>query len=838
MTKQTISLLVLFTFGIIFPPSTGISLDAWVKTGGPIGGLGYDVRIDFTDKNIMFVTDNWSGVNKSTDSGEIWSSSNMGINVFSGPTGDAVPIFSLTIDPNNSDRIWAGTQGGESEYGVFRSDNTGASWVKKTNGIELEGDINLVFRGITVQKENSDIVYAQAEVPTRFDGKTFNRTKGRIYKTTDGGESWSKIWEGDNLARYLIIHPLDPDILYASTGIFDREAFNSDCANEIPGGVGVIRSTDGGDTWSQINNGIADLYVGSLRMHPTNPEILFAATGNNACSCFGDENTVSGLYKTTNGGMSWSNVIGGMGLTTVNFSPSNTDIIYAGGESGFYRSEDGGENWIVLTKPEGWGWGPPAILAGFPIDVIVDPDDPYTLYPNNYGGGIFKSTDGAETWVSWSKGYTGAEMYDIDICPTDKSLVYTIGKSGPFKSTNGGENWTGIATGEAYNIPVWFSIKQKPDDPTILLMSEEHNGILFRSTDSGNNFTEVLRHPDATENDPSKMQGFKGLAFSISNSLVVYAGVSVIRFSQNSTPAGTTIFKSTDGGATWIEKPSVVDGNSANSIVIHPTDPNTAYAGTRSGMFMTNDGADTWIQLSGIGDGDIRSIAIDLSTPSVIYAGEEGGGVWKSTNGGTSWNGPYNTGFSSGNPSIRGLVIDPTSPSTLYAGDWTSGTYQSIDGGEIWTPFPDEEMSGLSTKAILDLDISADGTVIYASTHGEGVFRYGEIPTGIGGDNRLPQKVPGIVSINQNYPNPFNPSTTVKYKIPEGYEHGIDVVIGVFNVRGQRVITLVDEVKNTGSYQVQWDGRDESGRQVGSGVYIYRLETGQYTSSRKMVISR
>src|SRR5688572_33215880 len=83
----------------------------WVSTGGPVGGLGYDVRIHPTSKQTMFVTDNYAGVIKSTDGGKTWQPSNAGITVRGGPTGDAFAIFSLTIDPNDPNVLWAGTNG-------------------------------------------------------------------------------------------------------------------------------------------------------------------------------------------------------------------------------------------------------------------------------------------------------------------------------------------------------------------------------------------------------------------------------------------------------------------------------------------------------------------------------------------------------------------------------------------------------------------------------------------------------------------------------------------------------------------------------------------------------
>ncbi len=694
---------------------------SWVKTGGPIGGLGYDVRIHPGNKNVMLVTDNWSGVNKSTNAGASWSTANAGITVRAGATNDAVPIFSLTIDPNNTDRLWAGTQGEGEDFGVFRSDDGGASWTLKVNGITLGTDAGLVFRGFTVQPGNSSVVYAQAEVPTTVDGREFNRTKGRIYKTTDAGENWNLIWQGDNLCRYLIVHPTNSNILYASTGIFDREAFNSDCGAGVAGGVGVLKSTDGGTNWTQINTGLTSLYVGSLRMHPSNPEILFAATGNNACSTSGSE----GLFRTTNGGTSWTKVISAYTMTTVNFSPSNSDMVYAGSELAFFRSSDGGETWETFGREEGV-WGPPGVRAGFPIDVTVDPDDPNLLYANNYGGGVFKSTDGAETWLSWSAGYTGAEVHDLDVYSGASGLVYAVGRSGPFRSTDGGGTWTGIATGDAAGIPEWYAIKQKPDDPNVILITDEHRGVILRSTNQGGDFTEILQHPSANENESTQRQGFKALAFAPPNTEVVYAGIAEQRNLLESTPpSGTAVYKSTNAGESWSAQPSDIDGISVNDFAVDPNDEETVYAATTGGVYKTTNGAGGWSFLSGLGDRDIRSVTLDPSNPLVIYAGEESGGVWKSTDAGSNWEGPKNTGFSSANPSVREIVVDPTNGSVVYAGDWTSGVYRSTNGGETWSGFPDSGMSGLSMRAVRDLAISADGAVLYAATHGEGVFRYG-----------------------------------------------------------------------------------------------------------------
>ena len=150
--------------------------------------------------------------------------------------------------------------------------------MKKNNGIVENNGIT--FRGFAVDPISSDIVYAAGEIASwvwngaHIQGNEFEKTKGVVYKTTDCGENWSQIWQGNNLARYIFIDPRDTDVLYLSTGIFDREAADSDYDTNTPGGEGVLKSIDGGLTWQNINTGIENLYIGTLIMHPDNPDIL------------------------------------------------------------------------------------------------------------------------------------------------------------------------------------------------------------------------------------------------------------------------------------------------------------------------------------------------------------------------------------------------------------------------------------------------------------------------------------------------------------------------------------------------------------------------------------
>lgn len=136
-----------------------VSTPGWIRLGGPIGGLGYDVRMRPEDPDVMFVTDANAGVFMSMDEGKNWFPSNQGITVRIGITGDAIPVFSLTIDPNDNNIVWVGTQ---NTRGIFKSIDGGRTWTRMDRGITEQDGIT--FRGFTVEPGNSDIVYAAGEI--------------------------------------------------------------------------------------------------------------------------------------------------------------------------------------------------------------------------------------------------------------------------------------------------------------------------------------------------------------------------------------------------------------------------------------------------------------------------------------------------------------------------------------------------------------------------------------------------------------------------------------------------------------------------------------------------
>jgi photosystem II stability/assembly factor-like uncharacterized protein len=701
--------------------------EAWVRLGGPIGGLGYDIRMRPDEPDTMYVTDAWAGAHKSIDGGRTWFTLNDGIDARTGPSGDAIPVFCLTIDPNDHDIVWIGLQ----DLGaVYRSDDGGQTWQKRINGI-TEGQ-GLTIRGITVEPGNSDVVYAAGEIGSwkwageELWGRGFDRVQGVVYRSTDGGANWEAIWRGDNLARYVWIHPNDHDVIYVSTGIFDREAANSDPEIGYPGGEGILKSTDGGRTWVNINNGLGNLYVGSLFMHPEDPDILLAGTANNTYR----EN--GGIYMTTDGGDHWRHV-GGRDITSVEFSSSNPDIAYAGGQGEFYRSEDGGNTWIPFMPNGEFGWGPEGIHPGFPIDFQVDPRDPYRVFVNNYGGGNFLSEDGGETWAIASVGYTGADLTDVSADQTNPAFVVANGRSGPFLSHDGGINWTGINPMDPHIPQIGEGARAvvDPSDSQHLFLSSAHWGWTYETFDGGKTWELVTEYFEELESLPvelggAKHQGFQAIAFSPSDPQIVYGGFGIhgcIAWADPPACEAETIVSfllSTDGGSTWKRMTGTpFDGKTVSEIVVHPSDSDIAWLATAGGgVYYTEDLGQTWNPGSeGLGSRLVMDLAGDPNEPNILFAGTASRGVFKSEDGGRSWR-AMSAGMDP-NESIFSVAIDPVRPNVVYAGSSRSGVFVSEDGGASWRLIND----GLTTRGVNCLSISGDGETLYAGTRGGGIFR-------------------------------------------------------------------------------------------------------------------
>lgn len=682
----------------VTPGTPAYQAGTWVSTGGPIGGLGYDVRMDPRNPDVMYVTDAYAGVFKSTDGGKTWFAANNGLPAIAGASGDAIPVFSLTIDPNNPDTIWVGLQ---NSGGIYRSDDGGASWRNMNSGSNGILERTLSTRGFTIEPGNSNVVYFASEVPSvEWNGAALpgpeglDTVKGVVYKTTNGGITWTRLWYGDNLARYIWINPQNHDLLYVSTGIFDRAAANGDPAAKKPGGVGILRSRDGGRTWEMLDqrNGIAadELYFGSLFMHPTNPNILIAASGNDVY------HTTGGVYLTENGGDTWTKTLDAANMSAVEICISNPNVVYAGSRVGFYRSDDGGRNWTQLGQRN---WGPLDAVAGFPIDMQCDPRNPMRIFVNNYGGGNFLSEDGGATWVVSSTGYTGALMAQIAVAPSDSAIVYASARSGLFASDDGGRNWRGLAYGAARSVE-GKAMAVDPFNPQHIIATLGDGGLRpLVSEDGGRNWQMA-----------GEVSGVWKVVFSPTVQNFVYAILE-----------RDGILLSRDGGLTWETTDNALDGENVAALTISLQDGALIYAGAFDGnIYRSQESGATWSLIAqNVGGGlPLTTLALDPFDPQKLYAGTDGGAVLISRDGGGAWQ-PSASGMAA-ETVVFDIAVDASHQNIVYAGT-VNGVYVSLDGGSSWQALS----AGLTIRAVRDLALSADGSVLYAATYGAGVWRLG-----------------------------------------------------------------------------------------------------------------
>jgi len=471
----------------------------------------------------------------------------------------------------------------------------------------------------------------------------------------------------------------------------------------------VIKSTDGGENWFEVNNGLNNLYVGSLFMHPENPEILLAGTGHNQ---YWENN---GVYLTTDGANSWTRVYSGerININSVEFSTTNPQIAYAGGESIILRSEDGGKTWRAMS-PEGHGWGAPGVRGGFPIDFQVDPRDPMRIFANNYGGGNFLSENGGENWGVASSGYTGAQIRAIAVDPNYSGVVYVAARSGIFVSRDGGSTWSGL-TASPFMVLEWNAIAVNPADPTSILTATNWNPLLLHSINSGQSWQNVL--------ELNQNLGVRTLAFAPSDPNWVYAGVGGFISAGVFDPkvAGEGIYQSRDGGLNWqqITTESFADAHVAD-ISISAGDHQTVFAATTNyGIIRTSNNGESWEQINQglmMGQG-VRTVTIHPENPEIVYAGITFGGVYRSDDGGESWQ--HSSAGLNPEANISDIVIDSINPDILYTADMFSGVYRSSDGGNTWQLFSE----GLRMRAVYQLALSLDGAHLYAATEGEGIYR-------------------------------------------------------------------------------------------------------------------
>jgi photosystem II stability/assembly factor-like uncharacterized protein len=862
-----------------------------------------------------------SAIFKSTDSGETWQDITSGKIEHNPSRIQDNYATEVLVSPTDANLVYA-TFGLYYWGGIWKSADGGQTWSRLANGLP---DPNLPNMGygrikLAMAPSNPNLLYASFTYEWKA-GDTVdltNRGMLGLWKTTDGGENWTQVttpltinqrnrddghttalgsW--GNYANAIIVHPTDPNIVFV-------------------GGLDIYKTTDGGNTWSQV---CVWIEPGNFE----NPENLPYVHADHHVFAFDLSTNPPTLYNGSDGGVARSRDLGAtweilnqdLGVTQFYFfaaHPTDPMIMLGGSQdNGTPMLINGGNNdWFDLTTGDG---GP----------AYFDFNAPSTVYSSIYFVNMYRSLldysnrrEISFKAIGFTDGSNGITQEDVDgaefFAPYEMSPnnpdVLVLGTYRVLKTTNRGDSWTPISADVDTSI-VAVTIGEGSDN---VIWAATRAAKVFKTENNGASWIEVTR--------PSLPNRFlSDIEFDPSNRNTVY-----LTYSGYGSPH---VFKSTDAGGSWADITNNLPDTPANTIQVHPQQSSLLFLGTDIGVFLSEDGGQTW-QPATNGFPAVQVVAIVLNTRlNRIYAATHGRGVYSAELPKVSttmalrnfdpqgrqkiWVADYATpidsGFIFGTNAYRDrakatafqLQGGATQASVTEVKVWfgykhpglTNQTYRlEIYNGNPTTGPQGEAIFSQShtlsnvladdnpqtqeqpTVYALSQPVTVGSTFFVAinfgvysqadvfsaaivasdwlgqrvpeewelwsngtwhnvsdawlgqnSTPGSGTNGWhawieATVSTSTAVNEPNDRTLPKSVELAQNYPNPFNPETDIRYELP----YNGNVTLAVFDLTGRRVALLESGPKAAGRHLVRWNGRDGTGNRVSSGIYFYRLE--------------
>ena len=522
---------------------------------------------------------------------------------------------------------------------------------------------------------------------------------GGLWKTTNGGTSWSPKTDflGAIGISAILVDPNTPNTIYIGTG---------DCDAGDNFSIGVLKSTDGGDTW---NNTGLDWNTSSVRriynmvFDPDNSDIILLASS-------------IGIYRTTNGGTTWTQVQGGA-YKDIEINPlGSTDTYYAANNTEIYRSTDNGVTWSSIYT----------ISGSNRLVIASTADDSDYLYvlasksSTNGMLGVWRSIDGGDSFtqmvsdadinlLGWSNAGSdtgGQGWYDLVIAadPNDAESI-NVGGVNNWGSTDGGTNWTlsshwAGGGAQAVHADKHFLEWNGTD------LWEGNDGGIYKSTNSGTSWTDLtsdmiisqMYKVGISETDDRVMAGLQDNGSKLRNNNTIWTdeiGGDGMDCAINPVDSDVlygaiqngSIRRSTNGGGSWSVISSNIPGNPTGAwvtpYILDPTNPSTIIAGYKS-VWRSTDQGTNWTNIGdNISPSNLNYLAISPTDANYIYAGRANT-MYKTSDGGTTW-----TTYSTPGSSTAMIKVSPNDPETIYAvrSSFSAGNkvYKSINAGMTWT---------------------------------------------------------------------------------------------------------------------------------------------------------
>lgn len=537
---------------------------------------------------------------------------------------------------------------------------------------------------------------------------------------------------------------------------------------------GVFKTTDGGTTWQLV---LSTCCINDVEIHIQDTSFVIAVTGD---FLYGE---IGNVFKTTNGGNSWEILNEGLPkdinryLYAVAINPINKDEIYLGSFGfGVYKTTNGGINWKQTKVMTIWGM------------VCLDPDSSNHIYSASYLSGVVKTTNEGKDWeildfkdVPTTQGGLSNIIFD----PHNHNTLWVAGGTfGLLKSTDRGKTWQTTSMHGTFDTYI-VEVAVHPKDSNVIYVGQTGwmGRNLYRSTNRGVTWTNLQLGSDY-------VTAIEQVKFDPNNSNIIYICTD---------PFG--IFKSTNNGASWF---------TINNGLIYFSD-SLLYS--------------------------VETIVIRNDSTNILYTLQRGR-IFKSTNEGNNWY-IMDTTFMTldNNLAPASIEISPLNPKKVFVGSTSiarigsssssySGLYYTTNDGKNW-----ERINRLIEGNIGNIVFDTHNPNKMYITSSYGILIYYDTLTNVI-DN--PLLFPSGYELSQNYPNPFNSNTVIKYRV----KNKSKVNIKIYDLLGRVVKAYYLEHSSPGEYQITWNGTNEKGGGLSSGVYFYRMQAGSFSEAKKLILMR
>jgi hypothetical protein len=627
-------------------------------------------------------------------------------------------INGISFDPHNTDIIWAGAPSG----GLWKSTDKGQNWSTNTDLLP-----NLGVSVIVINPKNTDVMYI-----TTGDRNVTDTYSYGVMKSIDGGQTWQPTGLSFSVQQFrqitgLIIDPDHPDTLVAATSVgmyttYDgganwdlRQTGNFSCLVHRPGDfnvqyaatrggqVRVWRTANGGVNWSAlISNGLppSGLRRAEIAVTPDDPNYVYILYG-------ASNNGFLGVYRSTDNGLNFTmrsnspNLLGWNTTGTdaggqawydlcIAVSPTNKNEVYVGGVN-IWKSTNGGTSWGIVAHWTGAS-GVPYVHAD--QHCFAWEPGTSTLWNGNDGGVSF-TTNGGNSWGHRNNTLEITQYYRIGLSATNENVFLGGTQDNGTHRRNNALDWSRVRGGDGMECAVDHQFGN-------IMYASIYYGNFRKSTNGGNNF-------NATFNLPPSGSGNWVTPFVIdpSNSEILYAGFA-------------SLWKSTNRGVSFTAtSPAINGGTNLNAIAVAPSNGQVIYVASQSNVFRSVNGGASWVNVSsGQGGTTTSYIAVSDYDPMKLWVSKSGYSgntkVFYSENGGDTW-----TNLSAGLPNlpVNCVTFENGSADGIYVGT-DVGVYYRDDNTNGWVTF----MSDLPNVIVNELEIHYEAKVIRAATYGRGVW--------------------------------------------------------------------------------------------------------------------